>query len=160
MKEIISNIKLIVTDVDGVLTDGRIYITDSGEQMRSFYVRDGLAMKALMKKGYQVGIITAALTSGAVETRAKMLGIEMVYIGLEEKINIVDQWRKKLKIKWEEIAYIGDDIIDMEVMKKAGFSACPADAVERIKKIATVTLKSKGGRGCFREMVDKYFSGY
>lgn len=158
MKNITGKIKLIITDVDGVLTDGHIYITDSGEQMRSFYVRDGLAIKSLMNKGYHVGIITAALTSGAVETRAKMLGIELVYIGIEEKVKIVDQWRKNLKLKWDEIAYLGDDIIDIEVMRKAGFSACPADAVERVKKIATITLKTKGGQGCFREMTEKYFS--
>ena len=157
MKEITKNIKLVITDVDGVLTDGHVYITDAGEQMRSFYVRDGLAMKALMKHGYKVGIITAALTAGAVETRAKMLGIDLLYIGLEEKVKIVDQWRKELKLKWENIAYIGDDLIDMDVMKKAGFSACPADAVDKVKKIATVTLKTKGGWGCFREMTERFF---
>ncbi len=157
MKIITENIKLIITDVDGVLTDGHVNITDSGEQMRSFYVRDGLALKALMKNGYYVGIITAALTSGAVETRAKMLGINLLYIGLEEKAKIVDLWRKKLKLKWENIAYIGDDLIDIEVMKKVGFSACPADAVEKVKKVATITLKTKGGQGCFREMTEKYF---
>jgi len=160
MKNITNKIKLIITDVDGVLTDGHIYVTDSGEQMRSFYVRDGLAVKALMNHGYNVGIITAALTSGAVETRAKMLGIELVYIGLEDKVKIVDQWRRKLKIKWENIAYIGDDLIDIEVMKKVGFSACPCDAVNKVKKIATVTLKTKGGWGCFREFIDRYFSIY
>lgn len=157
MKEITKNIKLVITDVDGVLTDGHVYITDSGEQMRSFYVRDGLAMKALMKHGYKVGIITAALTAGAVETRAKMLGVDLLYIGLEEKVKIVDQWRKQLKLKWENIAYIGDDLIDMDVMKKAGFSACPADAVDKVKKIATVTLKTKGGWGCLREMTERFF---
>ena len=156
MKEITKNIKLVITDVDGVLTDGHVYITDSGEQMRSFYVRDGLAMKALMKHGYKVGIITAALTAGAVETRAKMLGVDLLYIGLEEKVKIVDQWRKQLKLKWENIAYIGDDLIDMDVMKKAGFSACPADAVDKVKKIATVTLKTKGGWGCLREMTERF----
>lgn len=157
MKDITKNIKLVITDVDGVLTDGHVYITDSGEQMRSFYVRDGLAMKALMKHGYKVGIITAALTAGAVETRAKMLGVDLLYIGLEEKVKIVDQWRKQLKLKWENIAYIGDDLIDMDVMKKAGFAACPADAVDKVKKIATVTLKTKGGWGCLREMTERFF---
>jgi 3-deoxy-D-manno-octulosonate 8-phosphate phosphatase (KDO 8-P phosphatase) len=157
MKMITENIKLIITDVDGVLTDGHVYINDAGEQMRSFYVRDGLAMKALMKHGYKVGIITAALTAGAVETRAKMLGVDLLYIGLEEKVKIVDQWRKELKLTWENIAYIGDDLIDMDVMKKAGFSACPADAVDKVKKIATITLKTKGGWGCFREMTERFF---
>jgi 3-deoxy-D-manno-octulosonate 8-phosphate phosphatase (KDO 8-P phosphatase) len=157
MKNLAAKIKLIITDVDGVLTDGHVYVSDSGEQMRSFYVRDGLAMKALMKHGLKVGIITAALTSGAVDTRAKMLGVDLLYIGLEEKVKIVDQWRKELKLKWENIAYIGDDLIDMDVMKKVGFSACPADAVDRIKKLATVTLKAKGGWGCFREMTERFF---
>lgn len=157
MKANTENIKLVITDVDGVLTDGHVYITDSGEQMRSFYVRDGLAMKALMKHGYKVGIITAALTAGAVETRARMLGVDLLYIGLEEKVKIVDQWRRQLKLKWENIAYIGDDLIDMAVMKKAGFSVCPADAVDKVKKIATVTLKTKGGWGCLREMTERFF---
>ena len=157
MKDITKNIRLVITDVDGVLTDGHVYISDTGEQMRSFYVRDGLAMKALMKHGYKVGIITAALTAGAVETRAKMLGVDLLYIGLEEKVKIVDQWRKELKLNWENIAYIGDDLIDMDVMKKAGFSACPADAVDKVKKIATVSLKTKGGWGCLREMTERFF---
>jgi 3-deoxy-D-manno-octulosonate 8-phosphate phosphatase (KDO 8-P phosphatase) len=159
MKKNTENIKLIITDVDGVLTDGHIYITDSGEQMRSFYVRDGLAIKALMNLGYKIGIITAALSSGAVEKRASMLGVDLLYIGLEEKVIIVDQWRRKFKLKWENIAYIGDDLIDMDVMKKVGFSACPADAVKKVKEIATVTLNTKGGWGCFREMADKFFLG-
>ena len=151
------NIKLIVTDVDGVLTDGSVYITDSGEQSRRFYVRDGVAMKQMLKNGYHVGILSSAMTTGAIRTRAEMLGVELCYVGREAKTNILDGWRKKLNLEWNEIAFIGDDTVDKEVMQKVGFTACPADAIENIKKISDIVLETNGGRGCFREFADKYF---
>ena len=155
----IKKIKLIVTDVDGVLTDGSIYITDSGEQSRRFYVRDGVAMKQMLKNGYYIGMLSSARTQGAIRTRAEMLGVELCYIGSEEKKIILDNWRKKLNLEWEEIAFIGDDTVDKEVMKKVGFTACPADAIESIKKISDVVLETNDGRGCFREFMDKFFVG-
>ena len=151
------NIKLIVTDVDGVLTDGSVYITDSGEQSRRFYVRDGVAMKQMMKNGFHVGILSSAMTPGAIKTRAEMLGVELCYVGREAKTKILDGWRKKLNLEWNEIAFIGDDTVDKEVMQKVGFTACPADAIENIKKISDIVLETNGGRGCFREFADKYF---
>ena len=153
----IKKIKLIVTDVDGVLTDGSVYITDSGEQSRKFYVRDGVAMKQMIKNGYHVGILSSAMTSGAIKKRAEMLGVELCYVGREEKTKILDEWRIKLNLKWDEIAFIGDDTVDKDVMKKVGFTACPADAIQSIKEIADVVLETNGGRGCFREFADKFF---
>ena len=153
----IKKVKLIVTDVDGVLTDGSVYITDSGEQSRKFYVRDGVAMKQMLKQGLHVGMLSSALTPGAMKTRAKMLGVELCYVGVEDKVKVLDEWRKKLNLEWDEIAYIGDDTVDKEVMKKVGFAACPADAIQSIKDISDVILETKGGRGCFREFADKFF---
>ncbi len=153
----LKNIKFIVTDVDGVLTDGCIYISDSGEQTRRFYVRDGLAMKLLNKKGIHVGILSAGLTDGAVKKRAEMLGISYCYVGLEKKMSVLEKWLKELNLHWEHVAFIGDDILDKEVMMKAGMAVCPADAVDSIKMISDIILETKGGRGCFRELADKAF---
>lgn len=152
-----NTIKLIIADVDGTLTDGGIYISDSGEQTRRFHTKDGYAIRMLQKKGYHVGIITASFTEGAISTRAKMLGVKLLYIGQEKKTEVLAKWCKKLKITPAQVAYVGDDVIDADIMKAVGLSACPADAVPKIKKIATIVLKNKGGEACFREFADNVF---
>lgn len=150
-------IRLIIADVDGTLTDGGIYITDSGDQFRKFNTKDGLAIRQLIKKGYIVGFITASFTEGAIRKRAEMLGIQKLYIGSDNKLEILDQWCKELQITFDQVAFVGDDIIDKEIMMNVGLSACPLDAVAAIKAIATVTLEAKGGEACFREFAIKFF---
>lgn len=157
IEESLKKIKFIVTDVDGVLTDGGIYISDSGEQTRRFFVRDGLAIVKLQENGLPIGILSAGRTTGAVTTRAKMLDVKYCYVGTEKKIIILEKWVKELKLNWDEVAFLGDDLFDKEVMLKVGLAVCPSDAVQSIKDIAHIVLKTKGGFGCFREFAEYYF---
>lgn len=152
------NIKFLVLDVDGVLTDAGMYYTESGDEMKKFNAKDGIGIIALTKSGFPVGIISHGTNTNILERRAKKLGIERVYAGKEEKIKILKKWFKEMKLKPENVAYIGDDINDMDMYKEVGLSACPADAHNKVKKAAKIILTKKGGEGCVREFIDEYLS--
>lgn len=151
-----SKIKMLVLDVDGTLTDGRINVTEEGHQFKQFHARDGLGIRMLIKKGIKVGIVSHSFASGAIEARGKMLGIDYVYTGLEEKDVILENWCKSLKFKMNELAFIGDDLNDIPAMKKVGISACPSDAAVEVINHVDLVLDKKGGAGCVREFIDKY----
>jgi len=153
----VENIKLIVADVDGTLTDGGMYIGDSGEEFKKFNTKDGMGFKILIKQGYKVGVISASHSKKTVLKRAEILGMQYHYVGNENKTLVIEEWMREMKIGYEAVAYIGDDINDLDLIKKAGFTACPADAVEIVKERVDVVLQKKGGEGCFRELVDRYF---
>ncbi len=157
--QIISNkkIKLIVLDVDGTLTDGGMYFSEKGDQLKKYNTKDGLIIKELGKSEVIFGIISHSHYKNMVESRSQMLGIKHVYIGTENKMNILEGWLKELKLELSEVAFIGDDINDLEVIKKVGLSACPADAVELVKNNAHIVLQKKGGEGCVREFCDLLF---
>ena len=155
MKQL-DQIKLLVLDVDGTMTDGGVYITDQGNQFKKFNARDGLGIKEVMKIGIEVGIISHSLASEMVDTRANMLGIRYFYIGQQEKMEVLQEWVEEMGIDYDHVAYIGDDINDLEIMKKVGVAACPADSVEKIKSISKIVLKKKGGEGAVREFIDQY----
>lgn len=150
-------IKLIVADVDGTLTDGGMYISDSGEEFKKYNTKDGMGMKILIQQGYKVGVISASHSKNTVIKRAEMLGLNFYYVGNESKVTVLEKWRQELNLDFNEIAFIGDDINDQAVMELVGLSACPADAVAIIKETADEVLTKKGGEGCFREFVDKFF---
>ena len=152
-----SQIKFVVADVDGTLTDAGVYITENGDEFKKFNARDGMGMKILLSKGIEGGIISASHASKMVEKRAKMLGVRYCYVGMDPKSVVLEKWRKELGLMYSEIAFLGDDINDKGVMEEAGISACPSDAVDKIIEIADIVLEKKGGEGCFREFVDKYF---
>jgi 3-deoxy-D-manno-octulosonate 8-phosphate phosphatase (KDO 8-P phosphatase) len=150
-------IKFLVLDVDGVLTDGGIYLTERGDVFKKFNVKDGVAIQQLVKSGIDVGFISSAKKSKKLlKTRAKMLGVKFVYSGDKEKLSVLSKWCAKLKIDFKEVSYIGDDINDLKVISTVGFSACPADAVTQIKKAVNVVLRKKGGEACVREFIDLY----
>lgn len=151
-----SNIRLLVLDVDGTMTDAGVYIMEDGKQFKKFNARDGIGIKLARKAGIEVGIISHSLVTAMVEARANMLGLKYFYIGQEEKIKILEQWLEELGITLEDVAFIGDDVNDFQIMSKVGVSACPSDALEKIKQIATVQLEKKGGDGCVREFIDNY----
>lgn len=151
-----SKIKLLVLDIDGVMTDGGVYFTESGDEFKKFNVKDGLGIKNAVKAGITVAFLSAGRTKKLIQRRADLLNVELVYVGHEEKCIILNQWIKKLKISYSEIAYIGDDVNDLECIEKSGFSACPADASEKIKKAVRVVLKRKGGDACVREFIEKF----
>lgn len=144
-------------DVDGVLTDGGIYLTEKGDFFKKFNVKDGVGIRNVVEKGIEAGFISAGTQSvKLLERRAKMLGVKFVYSGKENKLHILKIWCSKLKIQLTEVAYIGDDMNDLEVLNAVGLSACPADAVEKIKNAVNIVLEKKGGEGCVREFADKY----
>ncbi|MCF8277232.1 MAG: HAD-IIIA family hydrolase [Flavobacteriales bacterium] len=150
------NIKFLVLDVDGVMTDGGMYYTENGDQFKKFNTKDGMAIKIIREKGMNVAFLSSGSTNHIIQNRAKTLGVERVYVGSKPKLEVLNQWCNELGIKLENVAYIGDDINDLEVMDAVGFSGCPADAVEAVKMKATVILTRKGGDACVREFVDEH----
>lgn len=146
-------ISLLLTDVDGVLTDGKLYYSHEGEAMKAFNIKDGMGVKLLQRSGISVGIITGR-KSNMVSKRASELGIEIVYQGIENKMKTVKDIIQNLGITPDQTAYIGDDVNDMPAFNIAGLSACPADAATKIRDIADYVCKSKGGSGALREFAE------
>ena len=146
--------KLLVMDVDGTLTDGKIYIGSKGEEFKSFNVKDGYAINGMLHKN---GIKTAIITgreSEIVNIRARELSIDCVYQNVSDKVETLKQVVELYGISIDEVAYIGDDLNDFEAMKKCGITGCPADAVDEIKNISDYTSKFNGGDGAIRDFVD------
>ncbi len=150
------NIKFLVLDVDGVLTDGGMYYTESGDQFKKFNTKDGMAIKVVRQKGMDVAFLSSGSTDHIIQNRAKTLGVERVYVGPKLKIDVLNDWCRELGITTENVAYVGDDINDLDVLEAVGFSGCPADAVEAVKLKANVVLLRKGGDACVREFVDEH----
>ncbi|MBN2894245.1 MAG: HAD-IIIA family hydrolase [Bacteroidales bacterium] len=148
--------KFLVCDIDGVLTDGGMYYTQAGDEFKRFNTKDGMAIKNLVKDGYKVGFLSSGINATIIENRAKLLGVEFVYVGTWKKPEILQKWCDELQISLKNVAYIGDDINDLEVIKQVGLSACPSDAVAEIKKEADIILTRKGGDACLREFVDEW----
>lgn len=146
-------IKLVITDVDGVLTDGGMYYSTKGDVMKKFFTRDGMGVTLLRKKSIPTIIITKEKTP-MVKHWAKNMKIEKLYDGVLKKELIIDKICKNYHLKHENIAYIGDDVNDLELLKKVGFSACPADAISDVKVICNYICKLNGGHGVFREISD------
>lgn len=153
----VSQIQLIVLDIDGTLTDGGIYITESGEEFKKYNTKDGMAIKRLIRKGMHVGFISASKSVKSVIRRAEMLGVEYCYVGDDPKPSILEQWMADLGLTYEQVLFMGDDINDLEVMQKSGIAVCPADASPAVQAIADLVLTRNGGNACFRELVDRYF---
>lgn len=155
LKEKAKKIKMLITDVDGVMTDGGMYFSSTGEEMKRFSVKDGMSVRLCRDAGIDFGFISAGHSLALVEARAKVLKVNHVYVGYTPKIEILNQWLEKLNLKAEEVAYIGDDLKDIPVMEAVGISACPADAVKQVIAIADVVLTKNGGHGCVREFVEE-----
>ena len=151
--ERVRGIKLVIFDVDGVLTDGRIIYDDDGKETKSFDVKDGHGIKLLMRAGINAAIITAR-ESKVVVHRAKNLGIELVYQGRKDKLEAFEEILEKTGLKPSETAYVGDDIIDLPVIRRAGFSAAVSDAVDEVKKRVDYVAGRPGGRGAAREVAE------
>jgi YrbI family 3-deoxy-D-manno-octulosonate 8-phosphate phosphatase len=155
-KKKIDKIKLLVLDVDGVMTDGGMYYTESGDQFKKYNTKDGMAIQHLVKNNFQLAIISSGFKTEMVKARAELLGIQRCYIGRDPKIDILKAYCAELQIDLENVALIGDDINDLEMIKAIGFSACPSDAVNVVKSNVDIVLSKKGGEGCVREFIDAY----
>jgi 3-deoxy-D-manno-octulosonate 8-phosphate phosphatase (KDO 8-P phosphatase) len=159
LKEKLAKIKLIILDVDGVMTDAGMYYTESGDQIKKYNAKDGRAIIDVQKLGFRVGIISSAFTDQMVMHRAKVLKIENVYVGERSKKDVLDVWCGEMGIRHDEVAMIGDDINDISIMDVVGVTFCPADAVQVIKHKVDIVLSRKGGEGCVREMIDNFILG-
>jgi 3-deoxy-D-manno-octulosonate 8-phosphate phosphatase (KDO 8-P phosphatase) len=148
-----SNIKILVMDVDGTLTDGKIYVGDSGEVFKAFNVKDGYRL-INMKKYHIVPVIITGRKSEILTKRAAELKIEEVYQGVEDKLKVLDDILHKYQLTYENVAYIGDDVNDMDCMKVCYLNACPADSVDEVTDVVDYVCKANGGNGAVREFID------
>lgn len=147
-------IKWLFTDIDGVWTDCTILYSSQGEELKAFSYRDGMGAERLRRlTPIQIAIITGE-NSEIVKRRAEKLNIETVYIGVKDKLGQLEEFMKTHNLSWENMAYIGDDLNDIEVMKRAAISACPADAYADILSISHFVCEKKGGEGAFREFCE------
>jgi 3-deoxy-D-manno-octulosonate 8-phosphate phosphatase (KDO 8-P phosphatase) len=153
IKEKLKGIKLLILDVDGVMTDGRIIMDNEGKEIKNFDVRDGHGIKILQRYGIKVAILTGR-QSKVVEYRAKDLEIDDVYQGAFNKKDVFEKILKKHKLSVGEAAFMGDDIVDIPVLKRVGFSAAVADALDVVKKSVDYITRNKGGRGAVRELCE------
>lgn len=149
-----ASIRLIVSDVDGVLTDGRIIYSGENGETKEFNVRDGLAVKLAQKKGIRVALLTSR-RSAALERRARELGITELHQGAAEKVGELQKIMSAAGVEPGEVLYAGDDLPDLGPMAICAISAAPADAAEEVHRAATWKLRSSGGRGAFREIVER-----
>jgi len=153
MKTKLENIRLLLLDVDGVLTDGSITYTDAGEQVKSFNSKDGLGLRLLMDAGVDVGIVTGR-TSGALLHRCRNLGIEMIFDGIKDKAKAFEGIVQKTGLTPEQIAFVGDDLMDLPAMIRAGMSFTVADAPADVQDTADYTTDLPGGRGAVRQVCE------
>ncbi len=148
------NIKAFVFDVDGVLTDGSLFIPERGEMLRTMNIRDGYALQLAVKKGYKVGIISGGKSEG-VASRLKRLGVSDVFMGVENKSERMEEFLIVNNLTAKDVLYMGDDMPDFDVMSVVGFPCCPADAVSEIVTLCKYISPLKGGKGCARDVIEK-----
>jgi len=153
-REKLKNIKAFVFDYDGVLTNGNVYITESGTQLRQGSVRDGYALQLARKKGFHIAVITGSHDKG-IEKRCQFLNIEDIFLGVSNKKETFLKYLNDRQLKAEEILFMGDDVPDYELMKMAGIPCCPVDACEEIKSVSEYISPLHGGRGCVRDVVEQ-----
>lgn len=149
-----TSIKVIFTDIDGVWTDGGMYYDQTGNEWKRFHTYDGVAVRIAHEHGLKVGIITGEETE-IVRRRAEKLNVDYLFQGVDDKLETIRRFCSREKCLLSEIAYIGDDINDAELLKEVAFAGVPASAPDYIRALATVHLEKRGGEGVFREFVEK-----
>ena len=147
-------IRLFVFDVDGVLTDGSLYVFANGEQVRKMNIKDGFALQLAVKKGYRMLVISGAFSEGVAQRMGK-LGITEVFMKVGNKKQLLQNYIEEKGIPAEQVLFMGDDIPDYSVMKIAGLACAPADAMPEIKSVAHYICSKNGGEGCVREVIEK-----
>lgn len=150
------DIRLVLFDVDATLTDGGMYYTENGDQIKRFNSKDGLIIHRLIsrQRGLTFGFVSATKAGEILRRRAADLGIERVYAGSQPKVEVVDAWLAELGLTYTHLAFVGDDLNDLPLIKRAGLSACPADAVRQVQAAVDVVLSRAGGQGCIREFLE------
>ena len=153
-KELMNNITTFVLDVDGVLTDGTIHVSPTGEMLRNMNIRDGYAMKAAVENGYTVCIISGGSNEG-VRVRLRNLGITDIYLGVPDKVETFKEFTDIYNINPENVLYMGDDIPDYHVMQLVGLPTCPQNAVQEIKGLSKYISHVDGGKGAVRDVIEQ-----
>lgn len=148
-----ARIKLVAFDIDGVMTDGGLHYTDDGHELKTFNVQDGLGVVLLRRAGIKVAIITGR-TSNVVNCRAKDLGVEHVFHGVGDKGAVSGQLLEQLGLQWSELAFMGDDLIDLPAMTRCGLAIAPANARPVVKERAHMVTDASGGKGAVREAIE------
>jgi len=148
-----SRIKLLLLDCDGVLTDGRLWLLEDGDEHKSFNTKDGLGLELLRRAGLRAGIITGR-SSTALARRAAELGIEFLRQGNEQKMVAFEEVLRSAGVKEDEVAFVGDDLSDIPLMRRAEFAVAVADAVEETRAAAHYVTQARGGRGAVREVIE------
>lgn len=142
-------VRLVLTDVDGVLTSSHLIYDVHGAHLRAFSTRDGAAIQWLAQSGIPVGFISA-LDDASTRRRGEELGVQELHLGPQDKLATLQSILERLRLDPGEVAYLGDDLVDLPVILTVGFSACPSDAAQEVKVASTMVLRQKGGEGCFR----------
>ncbi len=150
----LSKIDTFIFDVDGVMTDGIVILSPTGEIFRTMNVKDGYALQLAVKKGYKIFIISGGYSESVI-TRFNKLGINDIYLGVSNKLDVYHKILEQHKISPDTILYMGDDIPDCKVMKEVGLPVCPADAAEEIKAISLYISLADGGKGCVRDIIEQ-----
>ncbi|MFO8148345.1 MAG: KdsC family phosphatase [Bacteroidota bacterium] len=153
-KEYLNHIDTFIFDVDGVLTDGSIQVTTQGDLLRTMNIKDGYALKTALLAGYNVCIISGGKNEG-VRLRLRDLGITNIFLGIQDKVEKLDEFFDVYEINPENVIYMGDDIPDLYAMKMVGMPCCPQDAVPEIKTISRYISHKKGGEGCVRDVIEQ-----
>ena len=153
MKEKIKRIKVLALDVDGVLTDGKIIFDSLGQEVKIFNVHDGFGLVMLKKAGFKTAILTAR-ASKAVEFRVRDLNIDKLYQDAHPKIHAYQQMLNEFAVKDGEVCFVGDDLPDLQILKRVGFAVVPPNAVAEVQKAADYITKNRGGQGAVREVVE------
>lgn len=148
-------IKMLALDVDGVMTDCGMYYSENGDELKKFNTRDGMGIQLLRENGIKIAIITKEKTN-IVERRAKKLNVDDLFQGADNKLLALEELKNKYDLDYSEIAYVGDDVNDIPVLKKVGISICPNDAITDVKKICEYVTKKEGGNGVIREIYEQW----
>ena len=148
------NIRAVVLDVDGVLTDGTVQVTEQGEQLRTFSIKDGYALQLAVKQGLSVFVISGG-NANSVRLRLAGLGIQEIHLGVTDKLSLMTSLLTDRGISLAETLYMGDDIPDLACMEAVGLPVCPNDAVEEVKQVAKYMSPKNGGAGCVRDVLEK-----
>ncbi len=153
----VSNIKLFLTDCDGCLTDGGMYYSENGDELKKFNTKDGLGFQLLRERNIITGIITGENRT-LNERRAEKLKLDIIRQGCKDKVQVIEEILQERQLTWENVLYIGDDRNDLPVIERAGFSCCPADAIEIVKHSVSYVAEKKGGEGVIREAAELIIS--
>ena len=154
MLHLFRNIRGFAFDMDGVLTDGKLWLISETEMARCMSVRDGYAMQLALKHGYHMCVVSGGKSATA-QLRLEKLGLKHIYMGVTNKTQVFAQWLEETGLKAADVLYMGDDVPDIDVMKQAGLACAPADACAEILELSQYVSPMRGGEGCVRDVVEK-----